>query len=367
MAGSAPTDWTSFEVNGNPAVILVNGIEIKYWDGTTFADLGGNPPKGKYITNDVSRVFIAKDDYIYFCAFQDAQDWSSAENSGFVQYYTANGGPITALKAFKDVKYIWKKDSFAGIYGVSYYDFRIMNISDSIGCVNYKTVQEVNGVLIWLAQQGIYAFTQGNPVEIGDKVSGFFNRINWSAINTACAFSDGLRYYLNLPLDSSATPNIRLVYDTRYGKWRVCAYDEGFQAGTIFNRQIYAMNTTGRVYAVNSGTTDDGAVIPWSLTSKAFDEGISEAEKEYKEIHFQGDFSQTQSMSIAISTEDRGTSFTTLSYDPLAFGTTAQNKNVIIPLDTTPLTNWMRYRLSGTGPATFYRVQRYFRVCRVQH
>lgn len=366
MISSAATDWTTFEVGGNPAIILTNGIEVRYWDGTTFDSLGGSPPPGKYITNDVSRVFLAKGDVIHWCGFQDVQDWSSAENSGFAQYYTAGGGDITAVYNYKDVKYLWKKDSMAGMYGTSYFDFRIMEVSNNIGCVNARTVAEVNGILFWLGRQDIYAFTQGNPNSIGNKVRGFFKRINWAAIATASAFTDGLRYYLNLPLDSATSPNIRLIYDTRYGRWRVAAKDEQYQCGTTLDGAIYALAAGGRAYHVNVGTTDDGSAIPWSLTSKAFDEGAAEAEKEYKELHLQGLFGGTVSAAVSISTAERGESFTAIPYDPLGLPAAATNKNLIIPLDATDLTSWFRFRVAGSGPASLYKIQRYFRYCRVQ-
>src|SRR5690606_31784286 len=114
-----------------PALILVNGTDApRFWNGSSLATLGGTPPVGKYITADPSRVFIAKDDILYWCGFQDATDWSSAENSGFAQYYTYSGGPITALFNFKDIKYVWKKNSMAGLYGTNYFDFRIMEVSN---------------------------------------------------------------------------------------------------------------------------------------------------------------------------------------------------------------------------------------------
>jgi hypothetical protein len=103
------------------------------------------------------------------------------------------------------------------------------------------------------------------------------------------------------------------------------------------------------------------------VTSKAFDEGIGEAEKEYKELHVQGNFPDASTLNVSVSMADRGESFTAISYNPLGSGTVSLNKNLIIPLDTIPLTYWMRYRVAGTGPVSIYDLQRYFKVCRVQH
>lgn len=364
----AYVDTANFEVDGAPALILVNGVDTpQFWNGTTLAALGGTPPVGNYITADPSRVFISKEDVLYFCGFQDPEDWSSAENSGSVQYYTFAGGDITALYGYRDIKYLFKKDSMAGLYGVSYFDYKIVEISNSIGCVSNRTVQEVNGRLLFLGQNDVYQFTEGNPVAIGGKIRSYLNRINQSQIDKCNAYSDEHRYYLNLVIDGATEPNIRLVFDTRYNIWRVCALGESFRAGVQFNNVLYVGNAAGQTYKVNTGTTDDGAAIPWSVTSKAFDEGIGETEKEYKELHVQGNFPDTSTLSLSVSMADRGESFTTIAYNPLGTGVASLNKNLIIPLDTVPLTYWMRYRVAGTGPVSIYDLQRYFKVCRVQH
>lgn len=361
-------DTANFEVDGAPALIIVNGVDApRFWNGTTLATLGGTPPVGSYITADPSRVFIAKDDVLYFCGFQDPEDWSSAENSGSVQYYTFAGGNITGLYGYKDIKYLFKKDSMAGLYGVNYFDYRIIEISNSIGCVSNRTVQEVNGRLIWLGQSDVYQFTQGNPVAIGNKIQAYLNRINQAQIDKCNAYTDEHRYYLNLVIDSATEPNIRLVFDTRYNIWRVCALNESMRAGIQFNTVLYAGNAAGQTYKVNTGTTDDGAAIPWSVTSKAFDEGIGEAEKEDKELHIQGDFPSASTMTVSVSTADKGESFVPISYDPIAGAAVSLNRNVIVPLDSTPLAYWRRYRLSGTGIVSVYEMQRYYKVCRVQH
>src|SRR5690606_30253800 len=101
IAGTfANADWdaTNFDING-AALMLTNGTDTpRYWNGAT---LSNNPtmPKGKYIAADNRRVYtagVAGDlESIYYCAFQNGLDWASPENSGIVNFYTANGGPIT--------------------------------------------------------------------------------------------------------------------------------------------------------------------------------------------------------------------------------------------------------------------------------
>lgn len=360
-------DWdaTNFEVGGAPALIMVDGANTpRYWNGSTLGTLGGSAPKGRYITNDTVRVWMANDDMLYFSGFQDAQDWTSTENSGFLQYYTERGGDIMALKNYYGDKYVWKRDAMAVIQGTNYFNYRLKEISNDVGCVSFKTIQEVGDTLMWLGEMDVYMFTGGFPTPIGDPIRKYLKRINPTWTERCSAAHDGERYYLNLVIDDASYPNIRLVYDTRYKIWRVCAQNEQLTYGVRFRTDTYVGNASGQVFKLNAAPST-GA---WSLTTKPFDEGIAEAEKEYKELHIQGYFPEGTTLNISYSVSDRSPSFINIPFNPLdGYSNSAQNRNLIIPLDTTPLTNWIRFRISGTGPATIYNVQRYFRVCRVQH
>ncbi|OMF47704.1 hypothetical protein [Paenibacillus amylolyticus] len=362
---STSWDATNFEVAGAPALIMTDGGNApRYWNGSTLGTLGGSPPNGRFVTNDTVRVWMAREDMLYFSKFQDAQNWTATEDSGFIQYYTERGGDITALKNFYGDKYVWKRDSMAVVQGTNYYNYRLKEISNDVGCICFKTIQEVGDTLVWLGELDVYTFQGGFPVPIGDPVRKYLKRINQNYLERCSAVHDGERYYLNLVLDSATQPNIRLVYDTRYKIWRVCSPDEQITYGVRFKTDTYIGNASGQTFKLNALPLSQS----WYLVTKPFDEGIAEAEKEYKELHIQGYFPPGTTLQISYSTSDRVDIFTEITFNPLdSNSTSTQNRNLIIPLDTTPLTNWIRFRISGTGQATIYNIQRYFRVCRVQH
>src|SRR5690606_20539345 len=90
---NADADAANFDIGGS-ALVITNGVDIpQYWNGTTMSAIT-EMPKGKYVTADNLRVYTANavgdetPDIIHYSAFQDGLDWSSAENSGSVQYYT---------------------------------------------------------------------------------------------------------------------------------------------------------------------------------------------------------------------------------------------------------------------------------------
>lgn len=368
-------DWDSanFDIGG-PALILTNGADTcQYWNGSALASLAAMP-KGLYVAADNLRVYTAgvtgAMDSIYYCAFEDATDWTSPENSGIVQYYTSLGGPITALHAFGGAVWVFKKDSFAIIYhtGDSRATHRLVPISDYIGCVSYKTVKQVGPYLMWLGENNVYIGAGDGAIEIGQTVKTFLQSINPAAVANACAFSDSQRYYLCIPTGSNTQPDTCLVYHYIYKKWLPYSIALGsLRFGASLNGVAYAGNDTGLTYKMNDGLNDAGTVIPYSVESRPFDDGVKEAEKEVWELHLQGYFPTGTTLGVEISPEDRGSNWFDITYDPMTAAAHTQNKNLIVPLDTVPLCFFYRYRISGTGPATLQEIQRYSRIQPVQY
>jgi len=358
------TDWDS--TNFNDKLIITNGTDnVKQWNGSVLSDLSVNAPKGKYIASDDLRVWIAKDDAIYYSAFLDETDWLTAENSGIVQYYTPRGGNITALVSFLDDIVIFKKDSMGQIMGDNYYDYTLVNVSNDIGCVSFKTVQEVGDTLFWLGQNDVYAYRGGKPSPIGQPIRDYLDDINTAQLSKCFGGTDGIKYYLGLVTGANTEPNVLLIYDPRYQIWRVASLDDNYRYSAVLNNVWYVGNSTGQTYKMRQTYTGS----TFEIVSKPFDEGIPEAEKEYYEMHIQGYLPAGSTMTIYVSTRDRdlddGSDW--VEIDTITASTLAQSEDIIIPLDTVPLAKWFRYKISGTGEVEIYQVQRYFRIQPTQH
>lgn len=359
------TDWAAANFNGK--LILTNGTDnVKQWNGSALSDLNAaTAPKGKYITSDNSRVWIAVNDVLNFCAFQAETDWSSANNAGSVQYYTARGGNITGLRSFYGDKYVWKQDSMAVIQGTNYYNFRLREISNLVGCVSNKTIQEVGDSLFWLGQKDVYAFKGGLPQPIGQKIRSILDSVNTAQWTRCFGATDGIRYFLGLVTGANTQPDTFLMYDPRYNQWRVRKTGDNLRYSVFFGNKIYAGDANGQTYQLDSGTTDNGAAISWSYTTKDFDEGAPELEKEYFELHLQIYVPTGSTLQLSVST-DQGATYTNIG-DAITVQSAIQDVPVIIPLDTVPITHWARFKLSGTGEVKLFSMQRFFRLHPLQY
>lgn len=364
------TDWdaTNFDING-PALILTNGTDTpQYWNGTSLTAIA-SMPKGKYTASDNRRVYTAgksgEEDTIYFCAFQKATDWTTAQNSGAVQFYTDRGGPITALKAFQGQIYGFKKDAFCLIFhtGDARTTHRLVEGSNNIGCVSHRTVVDVGDYLMWLGEKDVYICAGGMARGIGAPVRSFLDKINPNTLQNACAFTENGRYYICIPTGSNTQPDTCLVYDTNIKKWLPYSTSlGGLRCTAQLNNVAYAADANGMTFKMNDGTTDNGAAIPWMIESRPFDDGMKEAEKELYQMYIQGYFPQGSTLKVQVSPYDVGDTWHTINFNPMNYANETQNKRLIVPLDTVPLCYFYRYRLSGSGPVTIQEVQRYSRI-----
>lgn len=373
-SGLTDTDWSATNFNGK--LILTNGTDnVKYWDGSTLSDLPGSAPKGKHVASNSIRAFLANTyenpDWVYYSKYLDETNWTDTDSAGFFQYYTANGGPITALREFQGVVLAFKKDAMAEIIGTGQTSqkHRLVDISNSIGCVSYKTIAEVatpqGSVLFFLGQNNVYMFSSGQPVPVGEKLRGILSRLNSSQINLCWGGTDGIRYFLGLVTDENTQPDTLCMYDPRRGHWRIVRIHDNLRFSAMLNNVWYAGDANGQTYKMQQGWTVDGSPVSWMVTSKDYSENAPELEKEYWELHIQLYAPTGTTFTVEVST-DQGTTWTQVG-DPITTQSINQNVPVIVPLDTIPISNWARFRLQGTGEVVIHGMKRFFRVHPMQY
>lgn len=257
-------------VTFNDLHIFTNGTDdVQKFNGTITADLGGTPPKGKYIATAYQRIFQAGvtsyPHLLYVCDTADEENWST-EDSAAIPVNDKDGDEITWIRMFKSNLHIWKRYNFFELHGpelglTSGY-WRVVNIAP-IGTPQGRTVAEVGGALFWLSDsedaKGIVRFEGGRPALISDDIKDIIERINYAAISTACATTDGEgKYILFVPLDSATYPDLGIVFDTNDNSWW---FWDGwnphiFTSYRLSNSEVVVMgDTSGGVYYI-TGTED---------------------------------------------------------------------------------------------------------------
>ena len=107
-------------------------------------------------------VFFSKGSNLYFSAPGDAQDFSAANGGGVIN--VSHG--ITGLISFRDQLIIFSRNNIQRLTGSSIADFQLNPITESIGCLDPDTIQEVGGDIMYMSPDGIRLL--GATDRIGD-------------------------------------------------------------------------------------------------------------------------------------------------------------------------------------------------------
>ena len=209
-------------------------------------------PDIKYATVHLSRLFGVDDVRVYASGFNDYANWKLDtteeynESNAWCSSSGANtkaGGEFTGITTFQNHVICFKKDFMHEIYNTKN-PFRIQDIYAE-GCVDNRTIQDVDGQLIFVSEDNVKVYTGSNP-----RILSYYLGVD--KYNDAVAGTDGRNYYLYC-VDEKGDKHI-FVYDTYCSQWsrRKCPSDNvvGF---AYCDMGMYLLCNNG-VYKVSDDT-----------------------------------------------------------------------------------------------------------------
>lgn len=227
----------------NDVVVMTNGRDsIKIWDGeeASAVDLDSitsatQVPVAKFIATLQNRLYALN--------IEDNTDIDSKvkvmvstfdENTGvtrpqrFNQSFYVGGsdkyGEITGHAILNDQLIIFKKRAtykFIPGSGRLIDTAGLIQMDESIGCIAPGSIATIGNVVLFLSQNGMYAFDGGNFVKISDPINKDMENVNKSILK----FSVGMynhnknQYWLALPTPSSNHNDKVLVYNIDRKVW----------------------------------------------------------------------------------------------------------------------------------------------------
>lgn len=175
------------------------------------------PPKGiKYATVHQSRVFALSDDRIFVSEYNNYANFSpdpsltDDPNQPWIataQANTKSDSSFTGITTFLNHVVCFQKGYMHEIYN-DRNPFRIHDIFAE-GAIDNRTIQDVDGTLIFVSEDGVKIYTGANP-----RVLDY--NLNISKYKYAVSGTDGRCYYLYC---ETTTGNRFLVYDTICEEW----------------------------------------------------------------------------------------------------------------------------------------------------
>jgi len=138
-------------------IALVDGINpAAIYNGTTYTQIthAQAPNSPKYVDSFQNHLFLGGDPSepfnLYFSAPYDETSFSPALGAGVINV----GFEIVQIKQFRDVLYIFGKNSIKSLTGNSQADFVLNEVTVNLGCVVPDSVIELGGSLLFLGPDG---------------------------------------------------------------------------------------------------------------------------------------------------------------------------------------------------------------------
>lgn len=149
--------YDTFNFDGTDKVVYVDGTNgVIIYDGTTWNQPTGDQsiPDPKYVSVFKNTIFVSGDttdpNLVVYSAPNDESDWTAASGAGQINA----GFVVKAIKPFRDELYVFGETKIRKIV-VSGTDFVIQDVTWNIGLVASDSVQEINGDLLFLSQDGL--------------------------------------------------------------------------------------------------------------------------------------------------------------------------------------------------------------------
>lgn len=238
-------------------------------------------PDIKYATVHLSRVFGVGDDRVYASGFNDYSNWNLDtaeeynESNAWCSPAQANvkaDSKFTGITTYQNHVVCFKRNFMHEIYNTKN-PFRIQDIYAE-GAIDNRTIQDVDGQLIFVSDDNVKIYTGSNPKIIS-------HALNIHKYDSAVSGQDGRSYYL---YTKSGDKGYFFVYDTMIDEWSEREATTEIMGFANNSSGIY-MATSNSVYKLDtSNYTGEWAFETDLVTNNTVDI------KHIKKLQMLGDF-----------------------------------------------------------------------------
>ena len=235
-------------------------------------DLLDNTVLGASMAVYKGRVWVAKDATIYYSALGTYNDFTTADDAGYINEFHTDTGSITALKPYKDYLAVYKDDSVYLLSGTSPDDFAITLFANK-GAVGTNSIVNVENKQYFLSN-GIFALEQVgelNQIQLGSEISqkikqefSLFGQLK----NTICLHYEAKsQIWFFFPYADDAYFHTIWVNDYVNKAWYKRVVPQNIVTACIYNNSVYTADKDGNIYKEDFGTTFNGSVIKFMWKS----------------------------------------------------------------------------------------------------
>lgn len=166
-------------------------------------------------------------------------------------------------------------------------DLTKFEVTREVGCVARRSIVPVGNQVLWLSQQGIYSVSYGaelnlmsNSVPLSEPIEPWIRLINWDNAHKAVGAYHDNRYFLAVPMGTSTTNNVILVYNFLNQGWEsIDTMPDNFDIENMIpvrfrgRQELFVTNEVGGVHRYEFNVGTDSFSLGSGSNQNAFIEG----------------------------------------------------------------------------------------------
>jgi len=296
--------YLNYQLNGVDICILSNGVDAPFYtDGVSCFDMV-DVPKFTDIALHYERMWgsgvSGYPDRAYYSAAFDPTDFTTLNETGFIDLPSFDGGHIIAIETLFDDVVVFKPQSVYRIIGTYPDTYEVDRIHGVVGPIAGKSIVNMGDMVLFLSRDGLCAYNGVKAAPFKPEVlEDIYARITTSEIEHCVSVKWGNKVLFAVPMDGSNHNNAVIEYDTVSDtfmlKKGVCVHQF-----ISVEEKLYFSDGTPYIKQYGVGKTYDGEPIQAFWETPYTDCGDRSARK-YLEALFA--FGKGDMMEIEIVTE----------------------------------------------------------------
>ena len=314
-------------------------------------------PSLKYATVHLSRVFGVDDDRVYASGFNDYANWNLDTIDEYneanawcspSQSNTKASGKFTGITTYQNHVVCFKQDFMHEIYNTKN-PFRLQDIYAE-GAIDNRTIQDVDGKLIFVSDDNVKIYTGSNPRIIS------YN-LDWKKPEYAVSGTDGRNYYLFLGYNDAFgefSASELFVYDTYTELWSERSIDQRVLNFAHNKNGVYMLCGDGTVYSLPNGSNARAyRNQPWMFETELITKNTANI-KHIKKLQMLVELASTANFKVYILYDDEEFNEST---SHLVYSSTKTGKYPIRVKPRKTANYGFKLHVEGVGYAKLYELE----------
>ena len=249
--------------------------------------------KSDVIAVHKGRVWVADDASIYFSALGRYDDFTTADDAGYINNFHTDTDDIIALKPYKDYLAVYKKHRVYLLTGSSTADFAVVLFADK-GTTSFSSVVNVNNRQYFL-NQGVFSLEQSgdlSQIQLGQEITlnikSEFDNFDKERFDEVIAlhYERKNQVWYFIPYKDTECFHTIWINDYVNNAWFKRVLPQNITTACIFNEDIITADSLGNIYKEDFGSTFNGQPIDFMWKSPFLTAGEANVRKTIDEFYF---------------------------------------------------------------------------------